>query len=261
MRRCICIAFVLTIGIFLSSAAIASDDVEYSQTTEQTINFRDIEWGIDDHSFVDLFKEEGNEIKATYSEYGTGKSYSASSTSYGDGNIVPIVSSKNVPTREYWIQREGFGFLCQVAGHNVWSIRAGFFEHASYAPSYPAGLYYINIGIADHKTITEIEQYNDLYNKLCTLYGTPYTYEHSGGSIVYGVSEYITSVWIGANNTSVYLRYSNNLKNDELDSVYITYGLSDSYTRFAQLDQEYALYLENQKNKQLDSMKDDYSGL
>lgn len=260
MKRLTCVILMLVVSILLSCNAVASENTEYTQTTEKLINFLDIEWGIDELSFVDLFRGEGNKIKSTYTEYGTGGYYSVSSTSYGDGKIVPVAVSENVPTREYWIQRDGLGFICKVAGHNVWSIYAKFYERVYYAPNYSTGLYSIDISIADHKTITKIEQYNDLYNKLSILYGEPYTYEHSVSSIMYGESQYITSVWIGANNTSVHLDYCNNL-NDELDSVHVSYGLSDSHERFKQLDQEYASYIENQGNKQLDSIKYDYSGL
>lgn len=243
--------FMFCVLFLLSARAIAEKATEYDATTDKRILFSNIPWNITVSELDNSLEALGVEFRSTYSEYGNaGSSLSASSTSFGDGTVVPIVGSKHVPTRVYWIQPENtFTPLLKVAGHSVSWIYASFYN------KYPTSLYELDIHVSSNKLISAEQQYGDLKDKLTVLYGEPHCYFNEDPS-----TDTYCSVWLGSDDTAVYLkRYHFKRRNSE--SVSLCYGLASSCDAFLRIEEQATIESEQRKNEVLDNIADDYSGL
>ena len=244
-------ALLIYLLLSLGSNVVAEQATGYEATTDKGILFSNIPWNITVSDFNNNLDAIGIKFRSTYTEYGNARySISLSSTAFGDGTVIPIISSKYVPTREYWIQPENvYSNLCEVAGHSVSWMYASFYNQ------YPTSLYEIDIHIASSKLISEAEQYNDLKRKLTALYGDPHSYFDENLS---GTTN--CSVWIGSDDTAVYLKHYQ-FKESNSESVILSYGLQTSGDTFLRIEEQAIIKSEQRKNDALDSIADDYSGL
>lgn len=255
MKKVVCIVLVLLI---CTSMAFAESALNHAPTTEHVIQFSGFPMGISYLAFEKKLIEMGAKFKTRHADYGDSTyAYSTSSSSFGDGVIIPRCYSQCVETRVYHIEHENtLSDLLKVAGHGVNWVEASFFTGYSQSKG---GLYEIRLYISDDYLISPDEQYADLAGKLSKLYGQPYTAdeEYSGW---YGSSNTRRiSVWIGSNDTAVYLENIDFVSGGE--SVYLVYGLYSSMELFAEKEAEYEAQLEKKKTDALDSIADDYSGL
>lgn len=250
MKR-VCSMLLIFLLLSFGANTSAEQTAEYAATTDKRIFFSNIPWNITVSDFNNSLDSIGMQYRSTYTEYGNIRnSLSSSSTSFGDGDVIPIISSKYVPTCKYWIQPENvYSDLCKVAGHSVSWIYASFYDQ------YPTRLYEIDIHIASSKLLSAKEQYDDLKGKLTELYGEPYSYFEENLSTAQDCS-----VWIGSDGTAVYLKCYH-FKERDSESTILCYGLQTSGDTFVLIEEQAISETEQRKNDAMDSIADDYSGL
>ena len=248
--------------LFLQVFYTAAEEISMmpSQTSAEKIDFFDIPWLIDATQFKQLLIDANIPLKATTEEIGVGYGIYSESSSFGDGNIIPVAYSDHVRVGTHIFENNDYRNSCKIGGHRVGKLIAEFYyEHNDNKSE--GKLYSIAANIIPHSQITSLEQYDDLKEKLTTLYGIPYTYNETLDGVIFDF-EYDFCIWLGADHTAVYIekiRSSNDSLNDGDITLY--YGLTSSFEAFNRIEAAQYAKENQQKESSIRDIQNSYSGL
>ena len=228
-------------------------------TTSQEITFFDFRWNTQGYEIGRFFEKENwlfsdndyGEIRGPVEEKNDYDTYSdAPAVSFGDGIVIPVVSSANV--------RAAYGSLIvdpqcseKVAGHDVLQFDMMYMLSDDILNDI---LYEIVIHIKPSVWMSIDEQFADLSRKLTALYGEPYAHREEG------LRNTECNVWLGANSTAVYLQKNVDLQSGS-SNLSIHYGLTTSGSIFSAIDNDAALKQQIFREEALNEIANDFSGL
>lgn len=242
------------------SLALASEIPSCGSTTTEVIAFHDIPWGISGSEFLAMLDTFGISYEKETRFYGDNL-LNLSSSSYGDGEIIPKSFSNHVETYCYDISPSKFF----VAGHGVLFLDASFYSENNVISPGSGSLYEINISFKDHDLLSIDEQFNDLTKKLSSLYGDPYFYQEEDEMFTGDHFKYTYCVWIGSNSSAVYLQRSQKTNSTGIfsnrDSISLNYGLTSVTTKFQTIDERMQAIKEQKEQVKREALANDYSGL
>ena len=264
-KRIAVLVCILSFALLLCARAekgAISYNIGATQTTDKVISFSGFPWSSTPENVKDFFEQQ--KYKRQFMDnYGPDTSRHFSSSSYGDGKIIPSVSSKYVSTTSHHYSSESYRSSAKVGGHEVLSFDVNFMRSSQYYNR----MYEVGVLFSDSDYFTEEEQFDDLTTKLTALYGNPHTYTYEdeiySGSI-YNTEKYryICNVWLGAEGTATYLERSIPLEDDDYDgSVSLYYGLTDSSRWFVETETEYLAKEETKRQEEIKKITEDFSGL
>jgi len=268
-KRKVCLIIILCLLSLIANAAggrsVADYSVDASQTTDKVICFSGFDWNTKPSALKSFFEQQKIECNVKSEARGEPDGWTAfSSSSYGDGKIIPTVSSKYVPTRRYTFENPSYRSYAKVGGHEVFSFEAV----SIYFSPYNEKLYEIEFMFRDSDYISHDEQFDDLTRKLTSLYGQPHSYTREDDvRSIYGYTtkyRFICNVWLGAEKTSVYLKRAIPLNGtDPKDDgwVVMSYGLADTSNTFVEIESEYFKAEEKKRRDAFEAYSDDFSGL
>lgn len=246
----------LTLLALLPITCIAEDNnrpVLPEQTTEKEIRFLTIPWNTDINSVTKAI-ETSNVLMNKKEVKHPNESYN-----FHDGSpyVFPYLASKHVKTTVI-----NYDCSCTVAGYEVDGITLSFMDEEKYG-FYKAEYRFSTSSYFKPKNYTYVDQYEDLKQKLTNLYGKPYEYEGSGSDFVGGIQEGKRSVWKGSNSTGVILDYDNHIGGilDGITSLRLTYGTGEVDRIFIEKNAIKELEEEQERQKQLEEIHNDNSGL
>ena len=259
---------IMMIALLITCVFFPVRAEEYTQTTDSVICFSGIPWECSYIAFEDgikLLNAEYNKVE--HKQLGNGED---SSFSFGVAVIAPGKNFLHAKTDYYIFENERtvnsfFGSyttsdsILNFGGYKTSRMYACFYETDN--------LFCVGLNLQQETKngdmVLACDQFDDLYNKLSSLYGEPYYFDFAGQDLSGGESQTKTYIWIGSDYSAVELKWKNlsGVKYLDGDYVTITYGKTNSTQILAELEEAYeAEYAENYRLK-IESISDDISGL
>ena len=166
-KRIAVLVCILSFALLLCARAekgAISYNIGATQTTDKVISFSGFPWSSTPENVKDFFEQQ--KYKRQFMDnYGPDTSRHFSSSSYGDGKIIPSVSSKYVSTTSHHYSSESYRSSAKVGGHEVLSFDVNFMRSSQYYNR----MYEVGVLFSDSDYFTKEEQFDDLTTKLTAL--------------------------------------------------------------------------------------------